>query len=244
MINMLSNNWIKIMILLLIIIVGTYIYYNKELIHNEGSLIEGESNDETDSSDRLLSTCKNPQIDGELNKANPFMKKDSIKRVHFNSISECQDDNLIKQNKSVLPPPQFSNNYTPVNSLNQPSNGNSGTGNISFNPQTISKFKTVCKPHLSCYPKDTVTAAELLPREDPYNMWSQVNPDTPGHLADKNFLESGHHFGLNTVGNSLRNANQQVRSDPPIAQISVGPWNQSTIDPDTNRRAFEIGGDY
>ena len=83
-----------------------------------------------------------------------------------------------------------------------------------------------------------------MPREDPYSKWAQVNPDNPGHLADKNFLESGHHFGLNTVGNTLRNANRQVRSDPPIAQIAVGPWNQSTIDPDTNRRAFEIGSDY
>ena len=110
--------------------------------------------------------------------------------------------------------------------------------------QKVAEFKTICKPHLSCYPKDTVTSSELLPREDPYSKWARVNPDNPGHLADKNFLESGHHFGLNTVGNTLRNANRQVRSDPPIAQIAVGPWNQSTIDPDTNRRAFEIGSDY
>lgn len=244
MIQMLTNNWIRIIILLVIIVAGIYLYYNKELIHNEGSLMEGESNDENDELTNVRSRCNNPQIDSELNKINPSVKQESLKRVHFSDINECPDDNFIKHNKSVLPPPQYSNNYTPVNSLNKQSNGNSGFGNISINPQNISKFKTLCKPHLSCYPKDTVTAAELLPREDPYNMWSQVNPDNPGHLADKNFLESDHHFGLNTVGNSLRNANQQVRSDPAIAQIAVGPWNQSTIDPDTNRRAFEIGGDY
>lgn len=185
----------------------------------------------------------NPQIDDELNMIPMADQPDKMKQVRFAHISECPDMNIVKHNKSVLPLPQYSNNYTPLNGQGGRAEGQGHSG-IQVNPQEIDKLKASCQPHLSCYPKDTVTAGELLPRDDPYNMWSQVNPDTPGHLADKNFLESGHHFGINTVGTSLRNANQQLRSDPPIPQIAIGPWHQSTIDPDTNRRAFELGSDY
>jgi len=47
-------------------------------------------------------------------------------------------------------------------------------------------------------------------------------------------------IGVNTVGQSLRNANYQLRSEPPNPQIPVSIFNQSTIAPDTNRRPLEI----
>jgi hypothetical protein len=42
---------------------------------------------------------------------------------------------------------------------------------------------------------------------------------------------------------SLRNANQQLRSDPPISQTQTGPWNHSPIVPDLLRRPFDLGSD-
>ena len=91
--------------------------------------------------------------------------------------------------------------------------------------------------------KDDLTSADLLPNENGYASWGDAAPETNA-LEGRNFLESGHHFGINTVGQSLRNANVQLRSDPSIPQVDVGPWLQSTIDQDTNKRQFEIGGDY
>ncbi len=197
----------------------------------------------------------NPQVDDDLN-ALPMYEgetrnvrfglsqnedENEFKRLNFNanSLSNSNDDlNTVNLNRSVLPFPQFSNNYTPLNG-HVSQYRSDGAQNSS--PQEVDIFPTRCGPGLSCYPRDTVTAAELLPREDPYNQWSQVNPDTPGHLADKNFLESGYHHGINTVGSSLRNANQQLRADPPIPQVPVSIWNTSTIEPDTNRRGFDIG---
>jgi hypothetical protein len=58
---------------------------------------------------------------------------------------------------------------------------------------------------------------------------------------DKNFLEAGYHVGINTVGQSNRNANLQLRSEPPNPQMSVSPWMQSTIEPDLARKPLEIG---
>ena len=91
------------------------------------------------------------------------------------------------------------------------------------------------------YPKDTLSSAELLPR-DPNSKWAQVNPSGQGELGDQNFLEAAFHIGTNTIGQSLRNPNLQLRSEPPCPQMKVSPWMQSTMEPDINRKGLEIGG--
>ena len=93
-----------------------------------------------------------------------------------------------------------------------------------------------------CYPKDVLSSADLLPR-DANSLWAQVNPSGQGSLADQNFLTSGFHIGINTIGQTLRNANRQLRSEPLNPQVKVSPWLQTTIEPDINRRPLEIEGD-
>lgn len=90
-----------------------------------------------------------------------------------------------------------------------------------------------------CYPRDQLTPAELLPK-DPNSVWAQQNPMGSGSLKGKNFLSAGALIGVNTVGQSLRNANYQLRSEPPNPQVPVTVFNNSTIEPDTNRRDFEV----
>lgn len=92
-----------------------------------------------------------------------------------------------------------------------------------------------------CYPKDTLRAAELLP-SDANSKWAKVNPSGQGELGDQNFLEAGFHIGTNTIGQTLRNPNLQLRSEPANPQLKVSPWMQTTIEPDSNRRGLEIGG--
>lgn len=93
-----------------------------------------------------------------------------------------------------------------------------------------------------CFPKDKLTAEDLLPKDAANSKWAQVNPAGQGDLKDKNFLNAGAHIGINTVGNSLRNPNLQLRSEPPNPQVKVSPWNQTSIESDLNRRPLEIGG--
>ena len=90
-----------------------------------------------------------------------------------------------------------------------------------------------------CFPKDVLSSGDLLPN-DANSLWAQVSPSGQGSLADQNFLTSGFHIGINTVGQSLRNANRQLRSEPLNPQVKVSPWMQTTIDPDINRRPLEI----
>jgi len=99
------------------------------------------------------------------------------------------------------------------------------------------------KPN-DCYPRDRLTAEDLLPKDAVDSKWAQVNPAGQGDVKDQNFLTAGYHIGINTIGSSLRNANLQLRSEPIIPQAVISPFLNSTISPDLNRKAFEIGGDF
>ncbi len=100
-------------------------------------------------------------------------------------------------------------------------------------------FGTVDAP-AGCYPRDQLTPSELLPK-DMNSVWAEQNPMGPGSLKGKNFLSAGALIGVNTVGQSLRNANLQLRSEPPNPQMAVSIFNQSTISPDISHRPLEIG---
>ena len=89
-----------------------------------------------------------------------------------------------------------------------------------------------------CYPREQLNPMELLP-SDPNSQWAQVNPTGAGDIQGKNFLSAGALIGINTIGQSMRNANLQLRAEPPNPQVQPGPWNQSTIEPDLSRRPLE-----
>jgi hypothetical protein len=92
----------------------------------------------------------------------------------------------------------------------------------------------------TCSTANIQNPSELLPR-DTNSQWAQLNPSGKGELANVNLLRAGYHIGIDTIGQSLRNANLQIRSEPANPQLSVGPWNQSTIEPDFMRPPLEIG---
>ena len=92
----------------------------------------------------------------------------------------------------------------------------------------------------SCSTKNVQNPAELLPK-DSNSQWAQLNPSGKGELANINLLKAGYHIGIDTIGQTLRNANLQVRSEPPNPQLNVGPWNLSTIESDFMRPPLEIG---
>ena len=77
---------------------------------------------------------------------------------------------------------------------------------------------------------------ELLPTDN-NNEWSNIMPNND--LKNVGMLNSAQHLGA--VSTSLRNPNLQVRSEPVIQRTPTGPWNNTTIEPDTTRRSLEIG---
>ena len=89
-----------------------------------------------------------------------------------------------------------------------------------------------------CYPREQLNPSELLP-SDPNSMWAQANPTGAGDLQGKNFLSAGALIGINTIGQSMKNANLQLRAEPPCPQAPPGPWNISTIEPDLMRKPLD-----
>jgi hypothetical protein len=89
------------------------------------------------------------------------------------------------------------------------------------------------------FPQDRVTPEELLPRDAANSKWAQVNPAGQGDVKDQNFLTAGYHIGVDTQGQSLRNASHDIRSEPANPRYKVGIWQLSTIEPDMARRPLE-----
>jgi hypothetical protein len=84
--------------------------------------------------------------------------------------------------------------------------------------------------------------ADLLPK-DSNSKWAALNPTSmnQGDILMPDLLQAGYHIGLDTIGQTLRNPNLQLRSDPVITKADIGPWNQSTIEPDYGRVPLELG---
>jgi hypothetical protein len=89
-------------------------------------------------------------------------------------------------------------------------------------------------------PHPTVSPSELLPN-DANSQWAALNPVNQGNINAPDLLTAGYHIGLDTIGQTLKNASWDLRSDPIIPKQEVGPWNQSTYEPDYARVPLEIG---
>lgn len=111
-------------------------------------------------------------------------------------------------------------------------------------PLTNEKYRAVGAPDgagspKDPFPQDRISPEELLPRDAANSKFAQVNPAGQGDVQNMNFLTAGHHMGVNTTGQSLRNASHDLRSDIPNPRYKVSVWQQSTIQPDLNRRPLE-----
>ena len=125
--------------------------------------------------------------------------------------------------------------YNPAQMLDgQQSGMNDLNGQFSSGGNSLSGMQ-------SCFPRDRLTAGDLLPKDAADSKWARINPSGTGDIHDQNYLTAGYHVGINTVGQSLRNANLQLRSEIPNPQNAVGPWMISTIEPDLRQNTLEIG---
>jgi len=84
--------------------------------------------------------------------------------------------------------------------------------------------------------------SELLPK-DTNSEWASLNPVGVGGdgIQSPDLLQSGYHIGIDTIGQTLKNASYDLRSDPVIEKKNISPWNMSTIEPDLARVPLEVG---
>tara|TARA_B100001093_G_C26625444_1_gene926549 strand:- start:38 stop:547 length:510 start_codon:yes stop_codon:yes gene_type:complete len=133
------------------------------------------------------------------------------------------------QNKNLLQS-GMTNNSSEIVKVSQP---NKVTGHLL--PSNHSKFNNQQVVNIS-----PANPSDLLPK-DSNNLWAQLNPPS-SELQGKQLLNPDQVVGINTQGSSLRNANLQLRSEPPNPRNNTNcPWNISTIESDTQRKSLEIG---
>jgi len=150
--------------------------------------------------------------------------------------------NMANNSSNNLPSNSVSGNDIPAN--------NSGYVPAEFKaPEPGTNMDSVPKSYEvgstkadSCFPQDILSSDDLLPKADAeaIKQFTEDQSIGDGILKGVNFLGAGYHVGVNSVGQSLRNANLQLRSEPPNPQTQISPWLNSSIAPDLQRRPLEL----
>jgi len=124
-------------------------------------------------------------------------------------------------------------NVNNANVNNNNVNNNINNNNVSENINVVELEEENSNNNQSDCVDNRLLPKDLLPLNDD-NLYADADS-----LEGQNFLDAGYHSGINTVGSSLRNANLQLRADPVINKVNVGPWNNSTIQADNNRKPLD-----
>ena len=84
------------------------------------------------------------------------------------------------------------------------------------------------------YSQTSLTSSELLPKGEIGASLPPAPPVAPPPLKGQNFLQAGYHSNINVVGiaQTNRNPSYDIRTETPNPQAKVGPFLNTTIDPD------------
>ena len=144
--------------------------------------------------------------------------------------------NYSYRNSSILSPMssfnQSSSSSTDSSQANVSNNNSNASTSVSGSTSSLKKLSS---------DKPINNPSDLLPANTA-SEWAKMNPVGTDNLSGINLLSAQQQNGINTQGSSLRNANLQIRSEPPNPRNNTNcPWNISTIEGDTMRRPLEIG---
>ena len=87
-----------------------------------------------------------------------------------------------------------------------------------------------------CNVEKMIDPSELLPKDN-NKYFNNMNPNGNGDLKNMNLITGVEKIGMSSQ--VLRNPNLQLRCEPPNPIKNVGPWMQTTIEPDLHRRPLD-----
>ena len=156
--------------------------------------------------------------------------------IGFALMQYSEKKDLLTQGYTGGQPSASVKNVKPALSASAPMGAMASTGG-----EQVASVSGMTGPNVvappNCNSQPTLNPSDLLPN-DSNSEWAKMNPGALSH----NFLNASSQIkSIDTVGASLRNANLQVRSEPPNPQTSVSPWLNTTIEPDLMRQPLEIG---
>ena len=215
---------IAILLLLILLLLLSYNSKNKR-DNNEQFINMNEIND-----------MSSGAFDNVIRFKDEFNKNLNIKKEKFESMASFDPyaKASINNNLDGIDGDDKNNcNYASINGENFDNNDKY---------MNLEKFENqTTQDPTTCIKKEKLTSKDLLPKDAQNLVWSKINPSSQANIDDQNFLTAGYHIGVNTIGQSLRNANLQLRSEIPNPQVAVSPWLISTIEPDVRSTTLEIG---
>jgi hypothetical protein len=94
------------------------------------------------------------------------------------------------------------------------------------------------------YSTTSLSSSELLPKGELGASFAAVNPVGSEDLKGQNFLQAGYHSNINVVGiaQTNRNPSYDIRTETPNPQAKIGPFLNTTIDPDPFKATRPLEG--
>lgn len=174
-------------------------------------------NNNTNSQNNIFSSIYLILIVGiifNLMKSETFVKNTGV----INTIRDDSSDNIE----------YFDNN---INDEDTSSDLDNSINIVNSENENISKQQNIVDNNSGILPStcNTLSSAELLPTQNDEFAINNIN-----------FINEGD-FRVGHQTQTLRNANLNLRAEPPNPQVKVSPWLQTTIEPDLNRRPLEWG---
>jgi hypothetical protein len=115
---------------------------------------------------------------------------------------------------------------------------------VAGNATTVQGIQGRSPASQQTYQETTLSSSELLPKGEIGASWAAVNPVGADDLKGQNFLQAGYHSNINIVGiaQTNRNASYDIRSELPNPQSKIGPFLNTTIDPDPFKASRSLEG--
>ena len=256
-------NFNILLVIFAVIVLIAIIYYlnnnNEQPIPNNGSI----SNIDTNKLGNKLNNIKNISANKNLNAYNVDNISDSIVDELVPTYNKKNKPNNNNCN-TITPSNQISSEYGPIGipadlksssrfqtagpfngyetkkyinmkKMEHPYDNNNNDNNNNDNDHDDFTYKK--KRFTKRTPNDIndlFDVDQMLPKEIEED-WFDIEPlQSTKKIRGTHLIHPKYHMGNNTVGSSLKNGTHDIRGDIPNPKVYVSPWNNSTIEPDTN----------
>jgi hypothetical protein len=211
---------VYLIVIVVIIIICIFFYINNNSTKKSEQFKNSKPSE--DYSDYLIGSNDYTGYDG-----NPYAYKDSLKDDDYKSYTNSKRAYNGQQ-------PVFINSVE--NNTNNKMDVNDGMGVVESDPTTA----TYTSGNTKYTTEELYDSKLLLPgkitKEE--KEWLNLPPEAV-KISDRNLLTVNRPVGIDTIGQTLRNASHDLRGNGvPNPKVVVSPWNQSTIDADLNTNAW------
>ena len=227
----LNNN--NISTILLLVVLGLLIWYLTKPNRNKENFTENT---------QVSPSSKFNDNYGSINSSdllNPQMTQPPVLSTQSHMIQELPLNTSLSEDVSSVPVIQSSKIEKSVNDF-QSFDGNyddtSGADiNDAFQPPIPSTNTIISAIDINKKNVQDYNAKDFLPKEI-NNQWFDTDfSQAKTNIEDDKLINTERYvIGINTVGQSLKNASYDIRGTIANPKYSVSPWNNSTYEPDYN----------